>query len=137
MPILVRFLLMYCTISIWKSLSLSQSQGYSDSVTHPCYPADHSRTLTLNSIFNSPCTEKYKPKSYNSEASLTVRGSGHYEHCLSNMSEIFSFDSCPFSRCSFDNVFQPNVTGSFVVSTAGGDGCQRLSVYTGGYRQCE
>uniref|UniRef100_A0A3Q4BAZ1 Uncharacterized protein n=1 Tax=Mola mola TaxID=94237 RepID=A0A3Q4BAZ1_MOLML len=97
---------------------LLKSQGYSESVTHPCYPADHSRTFQLSSIFSSPCTEKYKPKTYYSQASLTVRGSGHYEHCLSNMSEIFSFDSCPFSRCSFDNVFQPNVTGSFVAFSA-------------------
>lgn len=70
----------------------------------------------LSSLFNSPCTEKYKPASYNPQDSLTVQGSGHYEHCLSNMSEIFSFNSCPFSQCSFDNVFQPNITGSFVVS---------------------
>ncbi|XP_070780606.1 ectonucleoside triphosphate diphosphohydrolase 2 isoform X1 [Enoplosus armatus] len=97
---------------------LVKSQGYSESVTHPCYPAGHSRTLKLNSIFNSPCTEKYKPSSYDSEASLTAQGSGHYEHCLGNVSEIFSFDSCPFSQCSFDEVFQPNVTGSFMAFSA-------------------
>ncbi|XP_076615110.1 ectonucleoside triphosphate diphosphohydrolase 2 [Chaetodon auriga] len=95
-----------------------KSQGYSGSVTHPCYPAGHSRTLKLNSIFNSPCTAKYKPSSYDSQASLTVQGSGHYEHCVGNVSEIFSFDSCPFSQCSFDKVFQPNVTGSFVAFSA-------------------
>nr|XP_046231926.1 ectonucleoside triphosphate diphosphohydrolase 2 [Scatophagus argus] len=97
---------------------VAKSQSYSGSVTHPCYPAGHSRTLKLNSIFNSPCTANYKPSSYNSQASLTVQGSGHYEHCLGNVSEIFSFDSCPFSRCSFDKVFQPNVTGSFVAFSA-------------------
>ncbi|XP_044029540.1 ectonucleoside triphosphate diphosphohydrolase 2 [Siniperca chuatsi] len=95
-----------------------KSQGYSGSVTHPCYPADHSRTLKLNSIFNCPCTAKYKPSSYISQASLTVQGSGHYEHCLANVSELFSFDSCPFSQCSFDEVFQPNVTGSFMAFSA-------------------
>uniref|UniRef100_UPI0037E90DBD ectonucleoside triphosphate diphosphohydrolase 2 n=1 Tax=Semicossyphus pulcher TaxID=241346 RepID=UPI0037E90DBD len=95
-----------------------KSQGYSGSVTHPCYPADHSRTLKLNRVFNSPCTEKYKPSSYDSEALLTVQGSGHYEHCLGNLSEIFSFDSCSFSQCSFDKVFQPNVTGSFMAFSA-------------------
>ncbi|XP_070706875.1 ectonucleoside triphosphate diphosphohydrolase 2 [Pempheris klunzingeri] len=95
-----------------------KSQGYPGSVTHPCYPAGHSRTLKLNSIFSSPCTEKYKPSSYEPQASLLVQGSGHYEHCLGNMSEIFSFDSCPFSQCSFDKVFQPNVTGSFMAFSA-------------------
>lgn len=95
-----------------------KSQGYSESITHPCYPAGHNRTLPLSSIFNSPCTEKYKPSSYNSQATLTIQGSGHYEHCQSNVSEIFSFDSCPFSQCSFDKVFQPNVSGSFMAFSA-------------------
>lgn len=98
--------------------SLSQSQGYLGSVTHPCYPAGHSRTLKLDIIFNSPCTAKYKPSSYDPLGSVTVRGMGHYEDCLGNVSEIFSFDSCPFSQCSFDKVFQPNVTGRFVVRKA-------------------
>ncbi|KAE8284848.1 Ectonucleoside triphosphate diphosphohydrolase 2 [Larimichthys crocea] len=95
-----------------------KSQGFSKSVTNPCYPAGYNRTLKLNSIFNSPCTTKYKPSYYNSQASLTVQGSGHYEHCLGNVSEIFSFDGCPYSQCSFDKVFQPNVTGSFMAFSA-------------------
>ncbi|XP_040053701.2 ectonucleoside triphosphate diphosphohydrolase 2 [Gasterosteus aculeatus] len=95
-----------------------KSQGHSWSVTHPCYPADHSMTLKLNTIFNSPCTAKYRPSSYDPQASLTIQGSGHYEQCLSNVSEIFSFDSCPFSQCSFDKVYQPNVTGSFMAFSA-------------------
>lgn len=105
-------------IALSVCLSLSQSQGDSESVTHPCYPADHSTSVKLDTIFNSPCTAKHRPSSYDSQASLTVQGSGQYEHCLGNMSEIFSFDGCPFSQCSFDKVFQPNVTGSFVVRTA-------------------
>ncbi|KAM8828901.1 ectonucleoside triphosphate diphosphohydrolase 2 [Spinachia spinachia] len=95
-----------------------KSQGHSGSVIHPCYPADHTTILTLNSMFDSPCTAKYRPSSYDPQASLTVRGSGHYEQCLSNVSEIFSFDSCPFSQCSFDKVYQPNVTGSFMAFSA-------------------
>ncbi|XP_037609743.1 ectonucleoside triphosphate diphosphohydrolase 2 isoform X1 [Sebastes umbrosus] len=95
-----------------------KSQGYSGSVTHPCYPAGHNRTVKLSSIFDSPCTEKYRPSSYDSKASLTVQGGGHYERCLSTVSEIFSFDSCPYSQCSFDKVFQPNVTGSFMAFSA-------------------
>ncbi|XP_074546627.1 ectonucleoside triphosphate diphosphohydrolase 2-like [Halichoeres trimaculatus] len=95
-----------------------KSQGYSGSVTHPCYPADHSRTVKLDSILNSPCTAEFKPSSYDSKASVTVQGSGHYEHCLGNVSEIFSFGTCPFSRCSFDKVFQPNLTGGFMAFSA-------------------
>ncbi|XP_041825329.1 ectonucleoside triphosphate diphosphohydrolase 2 [Melanotaenia boesemani] len=95
-----------------------KSQGYSESVTHPCYPAGHSTELKMDHIFNSPCTAKHKPSSYNPQAALTVRGSGQYEQCVGNVSEIFYFDSCPFSQCSFDKVFQPNVTGSFMAFSA-------------------
>ncbi|XP_072228152.1 ectonucleoside triphosphate diphosphohydrolase 2 isoform X1 [Leuresthes tenuis] len=95
-----------------------KSQGYSESITHPCYPADHSKELKMDSIFNSPCTAKHRPSSYNPQISFTVRGSGHYEHCLGNVSEMFSFDNCPFSQCSFDKVFQPSVTGGFMAFSA-------------------
>lgn len=95
-----------------------KSQGYSASVAHPCYPAGHIREFKLDDIFNSPCTKKYKPSSYDPQASLTVKGTGHYEHCQGNVSEMFSFESCPFSQCSFDKVFQPNVTGSFMAFSA-------------------
>ncbi|XP_018548616.1 LOW QUALITY PROTEIN: ectonucleoside triphosphate diphosphohydrolase 2 [Lates calcarifer] len=95
-----------------------KSQGYSRSVDHPCYPADHSRTVNFSAIFNSPCTTEYKSSSYDPQASVTVQGSGHYEHCQGNVSEIFSFDVCPFSQCSFDKVFQPDVTGNFMAFSA-------------------
>lgn len=99
--------------------SLFQSQGYSASIIHPCYPVDHSATTKMNAVFDSPCSEKYKAENQNSQSSLTIRGGGHYEYCVGNMSKIFSFDSCIFSQCSFDNVFQPNVSGSFVVRPTG------------------
>ncbi|KAM3599181.1 uncharacterized protein V6R79_001438 [Siganus canaliculatus] len=99
-------------------VQILKSQGYSGTVTHPCYPAGYNRVVKLNDIFNSPCTEKHKPSPYNSQAIVTVQGSGEYQHCLGNVSEIFSFDSCPFSKCSFDKVFQPNVTGSFMAFSA-------------------
>uniref|UniRef100_A0A665VUW6 Ectonucleoside triphosphate diphosphohydrolase 2b n=1 Tax=Echeneis naucrates TaxID=173247 RepID=A0A665VUW6_ECHNA len=95
-----------------------KSQGYSGAVDHPCYPAGHSRTLQFSSVFNSPCTTESKPSSYNPQEYLTLHGSGHYEHCLGNVSKIFSFDSCPFSQCSFDEVFQPNVSGSYMAFSA-------------------
>lgn len=93
-----------------------QSQNHSGWVTHPCYPADHSTTVRLSSLFDSPCTEQYRPERYEPQASVRVRGSGRYQQCLGNMSAIFSFHSCRFSRCSFDDAFQPNVSGSFMVT---------------------
>lgn len=111
-----------CSKSIEMSLttsSLSQSQGYSAFIIHPCYPAGHSVTMKLSSIFDSPCSGKYRALNYNPESSLSIRGTGHYKECLGNVSEIFSFDKCDSSQCSFDNVYQPNVTGRFVVRPTG------------------
>lgn len=95
-----------------------KSQGLTAIVTHPCYPAGHRVTVKLDNIFSSPCTADYRPSPHDPQSSVTVRGSGNYEHCLGNVSQIFSFDSCPFSRCSFDKVFQPKITGSFMAFSA-------------------
>ncbi|XP_076025628.1 ectonucleoside triphosphate diphosphohydrolase 2 [Genypterus blacodes] len=95
-----------------------KSQGLSATVPHPCYPAGHSVTVKLESIFSSPCTADLRPTPHDPQASVVVQGSGHYEHCLGNVSQMFSFDSCPFSRCSFDKVFQPQITGSFMAFSA-------------------
>lgn len=95
-----------------------KSQDYSETITHPCYPADRSTSIDRNSIFNSPCTEELKPSSSVPPANVAIQGSGHYEHCLGNVSELFSFGSCPYSQCSFDQIFQPNVTGNFMAFSA-------------------
>ncbi|XP_058473849.1 ectonucleoside triphosphate diphosphohydrolase 2 isoform X2 [Solea solea] len=110
---------------------LIKSQDYSDSVDHPCYPAGHSRVVTLSSVFTSPCTTQYQPSSFSRRhSSVTVTGSGRYELCEANVSQIFSFDNCPFSQCSFDRVFQPNVRGSFMMLLlAPGESKPRLQDY--------
>lgn len=97
---------------------LIKSQGTSQPLSHPCYPSGLSQTLSLSSIFNSPCTEASKPASYAPSTQLSVQGRGHYEECVGNITEIFSFDKCSFSRCSFDGVFQPDLTGSFMAFSA-------------------
>ncbi|XP_029025795.1 ectonucleoside triphosphate diphosphohydrolase 2 [Betta splendens] len=95
-----------------------KAQGYSSSVLHPCLPAGYRQQFNLSSVFDSPCTSSYKPASRGAPASLTVHGAGRYEQCEGNVSQIFSFDDCPFSSCSFDRVFQPNVSGSFMAFSA-------------------
>ncbi|KAM9820545.1 ectonucleoside triphosphate diphosphohydrolase 2 [Neosynchiropus ocellatus] len=95
-----------------------KSQGYSVTVSHPCYPYGHKRSIKMDDIFNSPCTRKYKPNDYNSHLSVLLQGEGHYDHCMGNVTELFSFDNCPFSKCSFDKVFQPKVSGHFMAFAA-------------------
>ncbi|KAG9354492.1 hypothetical protein JZ751_001202 [Albula glossodonta] len=97
---------------------LVEAQGYGNDVTHPCYPQGHSVTMTMGRIFDSPCNKEKKPKSYNPDAPLTILGTGNYQHCQGNVSQLFSFTSCSFSKCSFDGVFQPAVSGNFMAFSA-------------------
>ncbi|KAI1900546.1 hypothetical protein AGOR_G00051040, partial [Albula goreensis] len=97
---------------------LVEAQGYGNDVTHPCYPQGHSVTMTMGRIFDSPCNKEKKPKSYNPDAPLTILGTGNYQHCQGNVSQLFSFTSCSFSKCSFDGVFQPTVSGNFMAFSA-------------------
>ncbi|KAI4885052.1 hypothetical protein NFI96_015973, partial [Prochilodus magdalenae] len=92
---------------------LIASQDITDTVHHPCYPFDHSETLELQQVFESPCTISQRPASYEPQATVTIQGTGDYHHCVGNISQIFSWQDCPFSQCSFDRTFQPNITGSF------------------------
>ncbi|KAM6965367.1 ectonucleoside triphosphate diphosphohydrolase 2-like [Aplochiton taeniatus] len=93
---------------------LITNQGSETNVFNPCYPAGFNLSLKLDSVFDSPCTEDKRPMPYKPQSSVMVQGTGHYEQCKGNLSKIFDFDRCSYSKCSFDGVFQPNVTGSFV-----------------------
>uniref|UniRef100_A0A4W4E4T3 Ectonucleoside triphosphate diphosphohydrolase 2b n=1 Tax=Electrophorus electricus TaxID=8005 RepID=A0A4W4E4T3_ELEEL len=97
-----------------KSEVLRRLLGSTGTVYHPCYPSDYNETLTQGQVFDSACTQAKRPTSYHAQASVTMQGTGDYQHCLGNVSEIFSFQHCPFSQCSFDGVFQPNVSGKFM-----------------------
>uniref|UniRef100_A0AAY4EK76 Ectonucleoside triphosphate diphosphohydrolase 2 n=1 Tax=Denticeps clupeoides TaxID=299321 RepID=A0AAY4EK76_9TELE len=97
---------------------LLQIQHYSSVISNPCYPDGHRVTMTLDKIFDSPCTADMRPTMYKPESSMEVQGSGDYKACLGNVSEMFSFKNCPFSKCSFNGVFQPNVTGNFMAFSA-------------------
>nr|XP_055036226.1 ectonucleoside triphosphate diphosphohydrolase 2 [Misgurnus anguillicaudatus] len=97
---------------------LVKSQDNSSIVYHPCYPSDFTDVFQLDKVFDSPCTSSWRPKPYNPHAWITIKGSGDYQSCLDNTSEIFSFNRCTFSKCSFNEVFQPNIRGSFVAFSA-------------------
>ncbi|NP_001004643.1 ectonucleoside triphosphate diphosphohydrolase 2a.1 [Danio rerio] len=91
-------------------------QGSDTSIIHPCYPADYSSSIKLSSVFGTPCVEKQT--SYNPDGELQIKGTGNYNQCLGNVSQLFSFSSCSYSKCSFDGVFQPNITGNFMAFSA-------------------
>uniref|UniRef100_A0A3B5LL98 Ectonucleoside triphosphate diphosphohydrolase 2a, tandem duplicate 2 n=1 Tax=Xiphophorus couchianus TaxID=32473 RepID=A0A3B5LL98_9TELE len=95
---------------------LIQTQGVSNQVINPCYPPKFNISINLGKdVFDSVCTKKYKPANLDAKRNVTVVGSGDYQQCVNNVTEIFTFSNCSYSMCSFDGVFQPRVTGSFMV----------------------
>ncbi|XP_687722.2 ectonucleoside triphosphate diphosphohydrolase 2 isoform X1 [Danio rerio] len=95
---------------------LITTQGSDTSIIHPCYPADYSSSIKLGSVFDTPCVKRQTP--YKPDDELQIKGTGNYNQCLGNVSQLFSFSSCSYSKCSFDGVFQPNITGNFMAFSA-------------------
>ncbi|XP_041643830.1 ectonucleoside triphosphate diphosphohydrolase 2-like isoform X1 [Cheilinus undulatus] len=98
---------------------LIKNQGVKPEVSHPCYPKQFNASIKLGlDVFDSPCTKGYKPDRFDPEMSVSVVGTGDYQSCLDNVTEMFSFESCSFSKCSFNGVFQPSLRGSFMAFSA-------------------
>uniref|UniRef100_A0A7N8XLY3 Ectonucleoside triphosphate diphosphohydrolase 2a, tandem duplicate 1 n=1 Tax=Mastacembelus armatus TaxID=205130 RepID=A0A7N8XLY3_9TELE len=98
---------------------LIMTQGVKLQVIHPCYPQQFNESIKLGEdVFDSPCTRDYRPAQFNPLMSITVVGTGDYQNCLDNITKMFSFDNCSYSRCSFDGVFQPSVRGRFMAFSA-------------------
>uniref|UniRef100_A0A8C1ZUS5 Negative elongation factor complex member B n=1 Tax=Cyprinus carpio TaxID=7962 RepID=A0A8C1ZUS5_CYPCA len=95
---------------------LIKTQGSDHSIVHPCYPAGYSDSVKLSSVFDTPCNKRQTP--YKPDDVLQIKGTGNYDQCLGNVSRLFSFNNCSYSRCSFDGVFQPNITGNFMAFSA-------------------
>ncbi|XP_076587253.1 ectonucleoside triphosphate diphosphohydrolase 2-like [Chaetodon auriga] len=98
---------------------LITTQGVKTQVFHPCYPKQFNVSIKLGrDVFDSPCTKNYRPAQFDPQMSVSVVGTGDYQSCLDNVKKMFSFDSCSYSKCSFDGVFQPSVRGSFMAFSA-------------------
>lgn len=99
---------------------LISTQGLSNgSVSHPCYPRNFTTSVNLGQdVFSSTCTEKYKPKNIDLLKNVTLVGTGQLQTCQLAVRNMFSFDKCNFSKCSFDGVYQPAATGKFMAFSA-------------------
>ncbi|KAF3851712.1 hypothetical protein F7725_013484 [Dissostichus mawsoni] len=98
---------------------LIKTEGVKPQVSHPCYPQQFTTSVKLGpDVFDSPCTQSYKPANFDPQRSVRVVGTGDYRSCLDNVQKLFSFENCSYSKCSFNGVFQPNVRGSFMAFSA-------------------
>ncbi|XP_042335811.1 ectonucleoside triphosphate diphosphohydrolase 2 isoform X2 [Sceloporus undulatus] len=85
---------------------------------NPCWPRGYSRSFSMDSVYSSPCTASEKPPNYFPIAIVNMSGSGNVDQCQAHAASLFAFKDCPYSRCSFDKVFQPSVTGDFIAFSA-------------------
>ncbi|XP_048414762.1 ectonucleoside triphosphate diphosphohydrolase 2-like [Stegostoma tigrinum] len=94
------------------------AQGYNSNITNPCMPRGYTVSHPLNFIYNSSCTASEKPQDYSPEKTITFSGSSQTDQCYEFVDSIFNFSSCNHSRCAFNNVYQPEVTGDFLAFAA-------------------
>ncbi|XP_068770587.1 ectonucleoside triphosphate diphosphohydrolase 2 isoform X1 [Struthio camelus] len=96
---------------------LLQAGNYQATISNPCWPKGYHKNLLLSSIYDTPCTEKEKP-GIPLSTSVTMVGTGNGSLCALYVSKLFDFTTCSFSRCSFDGIFQPDVSGNFIAFSA-------------------
>uniref|UniRef100_A0A8C8RE81 Ectonucleoside triphosphate diphosphohydrolase 2 n=1 Tax=Pelusios castaneus TaxID=367368 RepID=A0A8C8RE81_9SAUR len=92
--------------------------GYKSSMLNPCWPKGYQRNVLLGDVYDSPCTADEKPESYDSQRAIAMTGSGDAAGCRLIVDSLFKFNICSFSRCSFDGVFQPKLSGNFIAFSA-------------------
>nr|XP_033815828.1 ectonucleoside triphosphate diphosphohydrolase 2 [Geotrypetes seraphini] len=95
-----------------------QAGGTSTEILNPCWPRGYSKEVHLKDVYESPCTAKEKPASYKPSQNITMNGTSNSVDCKQRVESLFQFDTCTFTKCSFDNVFQPSVSGNFIAFSA-------------------
>ncbi|XP_042193092.1 ectonucleoside triphosphate diphosphohydrolase 2 [Callorhinchus milii] len=88
------------------------------SLDNPCYPRGYRVNVTMGGIFGSPCTEQGRPGGSSPGHSLLFVGTGQPHSCQENVQRIFNLTFCSHSHCSFNGVYQPDLTGNFLAFSA-------------------
>ncbi|XP_067417567.1 ectonucleoside triphosphate diphosphohydrolase 2 isoform X1 [Emydura macquarii macquarii] len=97
---------------------IMKADGYKASVSNPCWPKGYQMNLKLKDVYDSPCTADDRPASYDPQGTIDMAGSGDAAQCRRHVNTLFNFTGCSFSRCSFDGVFQPGLSGNFIAFSA-------------------
>jgi apyrase len=88
-----------------------QDQPSASQIEHPCLPSNYLIDQTYEEIFDSPCIRD-KPAAPNTKYSFV--GVGTPSKCENLVrSFLLKNNTCPYSRCSFNETFQPEIAGTF------------------------
>ncbi|XP_078498226.1 ectonucleoside triphosphate diphosphohydrolase 8-like isoform X2 [Lissotriton helveticus] len=99
-------------------LLATAGKNLANAISHPCYPDGYRERVPLTSLYDSPCTQHLAPSSYRLDlrGNITVVGSGDTLDCRSLTKRIFNFSACGKTQsCTFDGVYQPPVSGKFLL----------------------
>ncbi|XP_059159134.1 ectonucleoside triphosphate diphosphohydrolase 1-like [Physella acuta] len=85
-------------------------------IEHPCLPTGYNVTMSYNEIFGSPCTKSAATRLpfYDTVQNFTFMGRSNVQACESILNTtLFNTSFCPYSDCSFNEVYQPKISGPF------------------------
>uniref|UniRef100_A0A4W3IUW5 Ectonucleoside triphosphate diphosphohydrolase 2 n=1 Tax=Callorhinchus milii TaxID=7868 RepID=A0A4W3IUW5_CALMI len=97
---------------------MMKKQQFGPQVMNPCMPTGYQTNRTLGFIYNSPCIKEERPTNISDSSIVTFIGSSNPTKCKNYLQEIFDFQSCNFSKCSFNGIYQPRLTGDFMAFSA-------------------
>lgn len=95
------------------SLTHSLFQSGPKTIVDPCFHPDYSESKEYSVIYDSPCVSARKPQ--NPTTTFNHMGAGNFTQCQEVVKNIFNFTSCKYSQCSFNDVFQPPLQGTYGV----------------------
>ncbi|KAB5555615.1 hypothetical protein PHYPO_G00036200 [Pangasianodon hypophthalmus] len=77
----------------------------------PCFHPGYNVTKSFQRVFDSPCVKTVR--SFERQQNLIHIGIGNWNKCQEAIRNVFNTTYCPYSRCSFNKVFQPPLEGKF------------------------
>ncbi|KAI1236306.1 hypothetical protein IHE44_0001591 [Lamprotornis superbus] len=77
----------------------------------PCFHKGYERTINISDFFKNPCTSDKKKQLPFSQ--LYIKGEGDYQKCRESIQKLFNKSICPYSSCSFNEIYLPPLQGDF------------------------
>ncbi|XDV44321.1 hypothetical protein PO909_012621 [Leuciscus waleckii] len=98
-------------LSLSKKLVSAHAASKTDpiEVRDPCFHPGYNFTRTVQSIFDTPCMKAVNISS----GIISHVGFGDWSQCQQSIRKVFNTSRCAYSKCSFNEVFQPSVYGKF------------------------
>ncbi|XP_019494631.1 PREDICTED: ectonucleoside triphosphate diphosphohydrolase 1 [Hipposideros armiger] len=86
-------------------------QGTARILKDPCFNYGYNRVMNVSELRDSPCTRKFKTTL--PFYMLEIQGTGNFEQCQQSIFKLFNTSHCPYSHCSFNEIFLPPLHGQF------------------------